>query len=408
MLELNLKGSPRMVAGIVIIILVGWGVISSWKLLLSVYAAHQNAPINEAHSGQWGDIVTTDIMIDLPDEFVQIPQVPTTNCWFFADYTWGMVIELLKSLQLSDEALHTLMTDTPRKQELEGIRIMPTDQQILDLSPETRSILYPVLTGMSANADKKDVVCFKEEVLNQHLKDSGLSQKSIALLKRLLYRNPGSPLLIFSDWDVALRQIPNEAEKRLFMKTLSRKPSLLAEIRITPETNITQLASYWGIGGRRKDVEPFLSSLQRSKNGLDLSLVFLLPSFARNRLYTYPFPTVDGKVKPQDCFWTAFNTFNLTPDDQMSDMDYIGKKLEQDYYEIYEPQQLGDIILLSIGKKKVIHAATFIAADIVFTKNGQDFTQPWLLMHMQDMLDTYEARYPSSPIKTLYFRKRSI
>ena len=408
MLELNLKGSPRMVAGIVIIILVGWGIISSWKILLGVYAAHQGAQVTEGNSGQWGDIVTTDIMIDLPDEFVELPSVPATNSWFFADYTWGMVLELLKSLQLSDEALHTLMTDTPRKQELEGIRIMPTDQQILDLSPETRSTLYPVLTGMSANADEKDVVCFKEEVLNQQLKDSGLSQKSITLLKRLLYRNPGSPLLIFSDWDVALRQIPDEAEKRLFMKTLSRKPSLMAEIRITPETNITQLANYWGIGGRRKDVEPFLSSLQRSKNGLDLSLVYLLPSFARNRLYTYPFPTVDGKVKPQDCFWTAFNTFNLTPDDQMSDMDYIGKKLDKEYYQIFEPQQLGDIILLSIGEKKVIHAATFIAADILFTKNGHNFTQPWLLMHMQDMLDIYAARYPSSRLKTLYFRKRSI
>ena len=408
MLELNLKGSPRMVAGIVVIILVGWGIISSWKLLLGVYAAHQSAQVTEGNSGQWGDIVTTDIMIDLPDEFVELPSVPATNSWFFADYTWGMVLELLKSLQLSDEALHTLMTDTPRKQELEGIRIMPTDQQILDLSPETRSILYPVLTGMSANADEKDVVYFKEEVLNQQLKDSGLSQKSIALLKRLLYRNPGSPLLIFSDWDVALRQIPDEAEKRLFMKTLSRKPSLLAEIRITPETNITQLANYWGIGGRRKDVEPFLSSLQRAKSGLDLSLVYLLPSFARNRLYTYPFPSVDGRAVKQDCFWTAFNTFNNTPDDQMSEMDYIRKNLEQDYYEIYEPQQLGDIVLLSIGEKKVIHAATFIAADILFTKNGHDFTQPWLLMHKQDMLDTYAARYPSRPIKTLYFRKRSI
>lgn len=408
MLELNLKVPAKKLTGIVIILLIGGGIISFFEVVKMAYAHHKSASLKTLSSGLWGDIVTTDIMIDLPDEFVVLPSGPESNSWFFADYTWGMALELLKSLQLSDEALHTLITDTPRKQEFEGIRIMPTDQQILDLSPETRSILYPVLTGMSANADKKDVVCFKEEVLNQQLKDSGLSQKSIALLKRLLYRNPGSPLLIFSDWDVALRQIPNEAEKRLFMKTLSRKPSLLAEIRITPETNITQLASYWGIGGRRKDVEPFLSSLQRSKNGLDLSLVFLLPSFARNRLYTYPFPTVDGKVKPQDCFWTAFNTFNLTPDDQMSDMDYIGKKLEQDYYEIYEPQQLGDIILLSIGKKKVIHAATFIAADIVFTKNGQDFTQPWLLMHMQDMLDTYEARYPSSPLKTLYFRKRSI
>ena len=408
MLEVNFKGSPRMMAGIVIIIVVGWGIISSWRLLLSVYTTHQRAAINEAKSGQWGDIITTDIMIDLPDEFVVLPSGPATNSWFFADYTWGMALELLKSLQLSDEALHTLITDTPRKHEIEGIRIMPTDQQILDLSPESRSILYPILTGMSANADEKDIACFKEEVLNHQLQDSGLSQKSIALLKRLLYRNPGSPLLIFSDWDVALRQIPDEEEKRLFKKTLSRKPSLMAEIRITPETNITQLANYWGSGGRRKDVEPFLSSLQRTKTGLDLSLVYLLPPFVRDRLCTCPFPSNDGKVKPQDCFWTAFNTFNLTPDDQMSDMDYIGKKLEKEYYQIFEPQQLGDIILLSIGEKKVIHAATFIAADIIFTKNGHDFTQPWLLMHKQDMLDTYAARYPSSPLKTLYFRKRSI
>ena len=48
MLELNLKGSPRMVAGIVVIILVGWGIISSWKLLLSVYATHHRAVLNEA------------------------------------------------------------------------------------------------------------------------------------------------------------------------------------------------------------------------------------------------------------------------------------------------------------------------------------------------------------------------
>ena len=271
MLELNLKVPAKKLTGIVIILLIGGGIISFFEVVKMAYAHHKSASLKTLSSGLWGDIVTTDIMIDLPDEFVVFPSGPESNSWFFADYTWGMTLELLKSLQLSDEALHTLITDTPRKQELEGIRIMPTDQQILDLSPETRSILYPVLTGMSANADEKDVVCFKEEVLNQQLKDSGLSQKSIALLKRLLYRNPGSPLLIFSDWDVALRQIPNEAEKRLFMKTLSRKPSLLAEIRITPETNITQLASYWGIGGRRKDVEPFLSSLQRSKK-------FSLPS----------------------------------------------------------------------------------------------------------------------------------
>ena len=319
-----------------------------------------------------------------------------------------MVLDLLKSAQLSDQALHDWITKTPRRHDTDGIRLMPTDQQILDLSSESRSILYPILTGMSANSDVKDVICFKKEILNQQLKDSGLSRSSLELLNRLLYRNPSSPLLIFSDWDVALRQIASNAEKRLFVKTLSRKPSLLAEIRVTPDSNIDQLVNYWGVGGRRKDIEPLLASIKSLKTNVDLSLMYLLPAFVRDRIYTYPFPTSDGTGIKQDCFWTAFNTFNLTPDDKMCEMDYIAKTLEHEYYKIYEPSQLGDIICLSIGGKKVIHAAIFITTDIVFTKNGFDFTQPWVLMRKQDMLDTYAARYPTSTLQSIYFRKRSI
>mgnify|MGYP003847148009 CR=1 FL=1 len=63
---------------------------------------------------------------------------------------------------------------------------------------------------------------------------------------------------------------------------------------------------------------------------------------------------------------------------------------------------------VTIGGKKVIHAAIFITTDIVFTKNGYDFTQPWVLMRKQDMLDTYAARYPTSTLQSIYFRKRSI
>ncbi len=397
-----------MIAGVVIILLLCWGIIYPFNFLRGVYIENQDSSLKNSRFGPWGDIVTKDIMIDLPDEFVDTPASSSSNCWFFADYTWNMVLDLLKSAQLSDELLHSLITDTPRSYDLDGIRIMPTDQQILELSPESRSILYPTLTGMSANSDEKDIICFKPDMLEKQLRESGLSRNSIALLRRLLYRNPKSPLLIFSDRDVALRQIPDDDEKRLFIKTISRKPSLLADIRITPETDISKLANYWGIGGQRKDIDSFLSSMKQVKRDLDVSLIYLLPPFARVRLYTYPFPSVDGTSIKQGCFWTAFNTFNLTPDDQMSELEYVRKNLERDYYQIFEPQQLGDIVLLSIGEKKVIHAATFIAADIVFTKNGQNHTQPWLLMHKQDMLDTYAARYPAIALKTLYFRKRAI
>jgi hypothetical protein len=407
-LELNFKVSARKMAGMVIILLFGWGIISFSDVLWSAYSNYKSDSSKTIKSGHWGDIVTNDVLLDLPDELVVLPVSSKDTQWFFEGYTWAMVLDLLKSAQLSDQALHAWITETPRQHDTDGIRLMPTDQQILDLSPETRSILYPILTGMSANADEKDIACFKEEMLNQQLQDSRLSQKSIALLKRLLYRNPGSPLLIFSDWYVALRQIPDEAEKRLFMKTLSRKPSLLAEIRITPDSNIDQLANYWGVGGRRKDIEPLLSSIKNLKTNVDLSLMYLLPAFVRDRIYTYPFPSSDGTGIKQDCFWTAFNTFNLTPDDKMCEMDYIAKTLEHEYYKIYEPSQLGDIICLSIGGKKVIHAAIFITADIVFTKNGYDFTQPWVLMRKQDMLDTYAARYPTSTLQSIYFRKRTI
>ena len=115
--------------------------------------------------------------------------------------------------------------------------------------------------------------------------------------------------------------------------------------------------------------------------------------------------------------------------------------------------------------KKVIHAAIFITTDIVFTKNGYDFTQPWILMRksyhcpfeiglcsgkgghgrlgrvetdllsrtlpirpqhtgetrcapllkskskrllVSDMFEVYKARYPASTLQPIYFRKRTI
>lgn len=66
------------------------------------------------------------------------------------------------------------------------------------------------------------------------------------------------------------------------------------------------------------------------------------------------------------------------------------------------------IICLFVGEKKVIHAAIFITADIVFTKNGYDFMYAWILMRKSDMLEVYKASYPASTLQPIYFRKRTI
>jgi hypothetical protein len=89
-------------------------------------------------------------------------------------------------------------------------------------------------------------------------------------------------------------------------------------------------------------------------------------------------------------------------------MSYVREVLDRDYYTILEPSQLGDLVLLTTENKTVIHAAAYVADDLVFTKNGEDFRQPWVLMHMPDMLETYAVKYPTSTLTAQFFRKKSL
>ena len=50
-----------------------------------------------------------------------------------------------------------------------------------------------------------------------------------------------------------------------------------------------------------------------------------------------------------------------------------------------------------------------MADDLVFTKNGEDFRQPWMLMHMADMMETYAVKYPNSgKLRPQFFRKKAL
>jgi hypothetical protein len=70
---------------------------------------------------------------------------------------------------------------------------------------------------------------------------------------------------------------------------------------------------------------------------------------------------------------------------------------------------LGDLLLLSARNEAVVHAAVYVADDLVFTKNGESYTQPWILMRMADMIDTYNVRYPTGgPLTTVCFRLKSL
>jgi hypothetical protein len=188
-------------------------------------------------------------------------------------------------------------------------------------------------------------------------------------------------------------------------RSLSRQSAVFAGLVITPDTDIDKLASYWGSvpNVRFTDIRPLMEALKALPEGGDLRLYYVLPKFARDRLYTFPLPPQDGEPM-MDCHWTTFNFSNETPDNRFNDPDYAIQYIKKNYYQISAASQYGDILLLMNDKNEIKHSAVYLADDIVFTKNGNNYRQPWMLMHIPDLL----ASYPATPaMKPVYMRLKT-
>jgi hypothetical protein len=366
------------------------------------------APAVSGNAGAWGKMEYHPLQIDLPDEFVLVPppnQPPVR--WCFHGFSKDQAIEFIKSSSISPQQ-QAMLEKAVWQTGPNGIVVEPGDELILSLAPDARAAIYARLNEFGENSQQIEPVCFEKGRVDERLKESGLSAPSVALLKSLLYPR-GPSLLLFTDFDTALRHLPNDQERRLFANAVSRKKTLLAVLSIGPDANVDAIVDYWGVGGRKKDVGPLLRALQREGES-KINIVCLLPQFGREHLYTYPLSTIGaGPELKQDCFWSAMNFFNDPPDNRVNDRDHLRELLKNDYAQIAEPTQLGDLIFLMTTNKSIVHAAVHVADDIVFTKNGDPFTQPWILMRKDDMMQTYDVKYPTQgPLQAVYYRKKSM
>jgi hypothetical protein len=358
--------------------------------------------------GPWGQLEYRTIRLELPDEFVFVPPpIQPPIRWFFHGFGKDRAIEFLKSAAITPPQL-AMIEKAAWKAETLGVAVEPGDEFILSLAVDARTKIYSVLVEFEENSRQIDPVWFERGKVDERIKDSGLSPASVGLLKGLLYPQ-GPSLLLFADFEPALRRLPNDQERHRFMNAVSRKRTLLAGLHISPESNLQEIIDYWGMGGRKKNVAPLLRAL-RHEGDAKINIVCLLPDFPRDRIYSHPFSnSADAMGHKEDCFWSAMNFFNEAPDNRVNDMNFLRDLLKTDYAPVNQPSQLGDLVFLATSKDAVIHAAAYIADDIVFTKNGESYTQPWIFMHMQDMKDTYDVKHPTSgPLKALYYRKKSL
>lgn len=379
-------------------------VVKSPPKLADTFVVNPRDKSHSVHVGPWGALQTSDIELERPAEYLTEEVTnPKPEKWFFN----GLKPEAVKALFIKD-GLSSAQTDAAFapgsfSENTAGTELRPSEKFLFSMNQDSRQKLYGALAGLGVNLYLDYPYIFPGDAIESIYNDSQLNQDDLALFKQLTYVNGGAHQL--SDYDFLLGKIPTVERRVALAQAMSRQSAVLARLTIQPDTDIDKIASYWGKmpGVRFTDIRPLMESLKQLPEGGSISLLYLLPKFARDRLYTFPLPPQPGEPT-MDCHWSTFNFCNETPDNRFNDPAYAVQFIQKNYYQIAAPSLYGDIVLLMNDKQEVKHSAVYIADDLVFTKNGNNYRQPWMLMRIPDLLATYPA---IPPMRVIYMRRRA-
>ncbi|QYM78757.1 hypothetical protein K0B96_15855 [Horticoccus luteus] len=390
--------------GLGVVLLLPWGVVA-WSLRSApptepvkasqpaiVRSAVMESGFTRLPDGPWGHLRSSRIEIEPPEDYIPLPEIqPDPLRWTFPGYSAAAVRELWRSASLTAAQEQALSAATSPAADGSGCVVMPNRNVVAELTPAARSVIYTVLAKFPANATQFAPFRLRADVGKDWFRDSGLPPDIITLATSMLYPRNGN--LLFSDDDVVLPRLKSSADRIRFLKTLSRKSTLLVQLVIDPQTDVNAIAHYWGQGRRSKDLKPLLQSLVRRPEGAVLDIVHLLPPLPRALLYSYPQLSQNPQDEAHDCHWTALNFFNEQPDERFTDIEYVKKVLTESYYPVASEPTFGDVIVFVQPDGVAVHSCVYLAAGIVFTKNGAAFSVPWLLGN----LETVEGFYSIGP-----------
>jgi len=360
----------------------------------SSIAFGQPTPLSAAkpdNSPPWGELIKKDLEVEQPDEYVAFEPVSNrVTQWFFPGQTPAQVRSSLQAVGFNAKQIESALTPSAVNVTAEATVLTPDKELIRSLTAEVRKNLYTELAQSDRNRYMRYPYCFMTSHAEEFFAKSGIAPEIVNLVARLTYERSGS--YYFSDVETVMNEIPTSEARLHFFKTLSRSSVVMARLRVRPDTDVEKLLGYWSGNKlvRQKDLKPLLESLKRCDEGGTVSLMYLLPPFARERLYTSPLPSSPGDPN-MDCHWSAMNFFSSQPDFRFSDLTYTAAYVKTNYYPVAQPTSYGDIVFLLDPEGNAIHSAVYIADDIVFTKNGNNYAQPWVLMRLPNLLALYSV-----------------
>jgi hypothetical protein len=322
--------------------------------------------------------------------------------WHFESFTPAQLVSFFESCELSAVARDELMQTNRWVVSTNGCVLSPTHNLILKMNPLERARIFAVLGRSETNYAQRWPFRIPVNGFEERFACAKIPKPKLELLRSLMYTNGN--YLCFCNF-ATLKTVLTEEEFSEAVEALYSVPTVLMRVHVTPDSDTEALVKYWGRGGREKRIRPLIESVANMPAGEDLNVSFLLPQFARVRLYVFPDPEGDVTEAKTDCFYTAFNFFNTKADDRYLDPQFRRQALQTEYVPVRGQPLLGDLITLINRRGDAFHVAVYIAQDIVFTKNGENYLQPWVLMRMEDLMAFY-GEEPS--IRMLIFRRKDL
>lgn len=322
--------------------------------------------------------------------------------WVFEGLSETNLTRFLKSCDLRPREKRLLLDKRSWMVSSNGCVITPSSELIWVLSHENRGRIYSVLAKSATNYSQSLPFRFALDGFDEKFSQSRLPAEQVERIKSLTYTNAG--YLCFADLQAAEGAL-KPGEFNDLVGTLCTVPAYILRLKVNKDSDINGLIKYWGQGGREKLIAPFLSSLARVPGGGAVNVSYLLPPFPRLRLYTYPDTWSDMSASKEDCLFAALNFFNESPDTKLLDQACREKVWSSEYVRIKDEARLGDLVSLLDARDQPFHTCVYIADGFVFTKNGVNPRQPWVLMKITDMLGIYDAIEKTRQI--VFLRRKS-
>jgi hypothetical protein len=373
--------------GLVLAILVPWlaAVWGLWRMQQPAPRGgigHDTESRAMAKPGPWGKLSYVEVEMRAPER-CSLDQCRTNlPRWFFDLPAQEDVSHFLSRSGCSEAQAAELLRTA--KQQGNGWQVSPTLALICDLTPDTRAKVYSYLSQFAENPDHRYAVRWTPGEFTHWLASARFEPATADLIRQFVYGD-GTHLFLADEAALTLRLADNSEKLKLLEAVLWTK-ALVVTLHVDPGSDVTELAEYWGTGGRVRQVEPILEALASRPDGGETDIANLLPPLPQTRLYTYT--RVQGPLF--DCHWSAFNFFSEKPDASIMGADRL-QQVFRDEYRLVNPSEarLGDLVLFRDSSGQVMHSAVFIADDILFTKNGISPKKPWVLMKFSEVQNIF-------------------